>query len=56
MRRLFLILCLAALEFAAPAQSTTNSFPLWSNGAPGALGTADKDIPTLADLFDKYLK
>jgi len=23
------------------------SLPLWPNGAPGALGTADKDIPTL---------
>jgi len=26
---------------------STNSFPLWPDGAPGALGTADKDIPTL---------
>ena len=25
----------------------SNSFPLWPNGAPGALGKADKDIPTL---------
>src|SRR3974390_2947911 len=23
------------------------SFPLWKDGAPGALGNADKDIPTL---------
>jgi acetyl esterase/lipase len=29
--------------FAQPS----NSFPLWPNGAPGALGTAEKDIPTL---------
>ncbi|MGH7972126.1 MAG: alpha/beta hydrolase [Limisphaerales bacterium] len=28
------------------AQAAT-SFPLWPNGAPGALGNADKDIPTL---------
>jgi len=28
------------------AQSAT-SFPLWPDGAPGALGSADKDIPTL---------
>lgn len=34
--------CLAALQAADPA-----SFPLWPDGAPGALGTADKDIPTL---------
>src|SRR5579859_3817887 len=26
---------------------STDSFPLWPQGAPGALGTADKDIPTL---------
>ena len=25
----------------------TNSFPLWTNGAPGALGNDPKDIPTL---------
>jgi acetyl esterase/lipase len=25
----------------------TNSFPLWTNGAPGALGNDAKDIPTL---------
>jgi len=26
---------------------TADTFPLWEKGAPGALGTADKDIPTL---------
>ncbi len=31
---------------SAQAQPT-NSFPLWPGGAPGALGKADKDIPTL---------
>src|ERR1035441_4027380 len=25
----------------------TNSFPLWAEGAPGALGKEPKDIPTL---------
>ncbi len=30
------------------AQAQTNSpLPLWPDGAPGALGTADKDIPTI---------
>ena len=30
------------------AQAQTNqTFPLWPNGAPGALGTSEKDIPTL---------
>ena len=31
---------------SAQAQPT-NSFPLWPEGAPGALGKEDKDIPTL---------
>ena len=35
---------------SARAQST-NSFPLWSEGAPGALGKADKDIPTLTPYW-----
>lgn len=42
---------LSAFLLAAAAASTalaqTNSFPLWENGAPGALGSDDKDRPTL---------
>ena len=34
--------------FASAHAQPTNSFPLWPDGAPGALGKADKDIPTLA--------
>ncbi len=33
--------------FALAQAEPTNSFPLWPDGAPGALGQADKDIPTL---------
>src|SRR6266516_4490263 len=40
-------LCAGAL---AQAQST-NSLPLWPEGAPGALGKEDKDIPTLTPYF-----
>jgi acetyl esterase/lipase len=40
---------------AATAQPT-NSFPLWPEGAPGALGTADKDIPTLTPYFPEAAK
>jgi acetyl esterase/lipase len=29
----------------------TNSFPLWPDGAPGALGKKEKDIPTLTPFF-----
>lgn len=39
-----------AIACCAPAQtpSVKKGEPLWPNGAPGALGTADEDIPTLA--------
>jgi len=39
--------CLAAAVQAQP----TNSFPLWPDGAPGALGSQEKDIPTLTAFF-----
>src|SRR5436190_11147806 len=29
----------------------TDSFPLWPNGAPDALGKAEKDIPTLTSFW-----
>jgi acetyl esterase/lipase len=32
---------------AATQAQPTNAFPLWPDGAPGALGSAEKDIPTL---------
>jgi len=43
---LFVFGCLAAVQ-AQP----TNSFPLWPNGAPGALGSTEKDIPTLTPVW-----
>ncbi len=40
------------LGWLASAQAQpTNSFPLWPEGAPGALGKADKDIPTLTPYW-----
>jgi acetyl esterase/lipase len=33
--------------FASAQAQPTNSFPLWPDAAPGALGQQDKDIPTL---------
>ena len=46
---------LGMLAFAGWVISTqgqpTNSFPLWPEGAPGALGTQEKDIPTLTPYF-----
>src|SRR5438067_1584178 len=43
---------LALLFPAAFVQAqSTNSLPLWPDGAPGALGKEDKDIPTLTPFF-----
>jgi acetyl esterase/lipase len=36
-----------ALFFCVGIVRAQTTFPLWPDGAPGALGTADKDIPTL---------
>jgi acetyl esterase/lipase len=36
---------------AAAQGQPTNSFPLWPEGAPGALGQKEKDIPTLTPYF-----
>jgi acetyl esterase/lipase len=37
--------------FASATAQPTNSFALWPEGAPGALGKEDKDIPTLTPFF-----
>ncbi|MCL4787967.1 MAG: alpha/beta hydrolase [Verrucomicrobia bacterium] len=44
---LLVLLCVVVL---AQAQSPS-SFPLWPDGAPGALGKEDKDIPTLTPFL-----
>ena len=41
------LLTLLAFTSIAGAAESTNSFPLWPDGAPGSLGQADKDTPTL---------
>jgi acetyl esterase/lipase len=46
MKTIILLAVLFGGLTAAQAQST-NTFPLWPDGAPGALGQQDKDIPTL---------
>jgi len=46
MKRLALLTVLIATLLSAQPQ-TPKPMPLWPNGAPGALGTADVDIPTL---------
>jgi acetyl esterase/lipase len=61
MKILLSILLATFIGATAIAQETNNAstppgeprsaFPLWSGEAPGALGTADKDIPTLTPFF-----
>jgi acetyl esterase/lipase len=46
MKRIIVMAAFFTWLAAAPAQPA-NSFPLWPDGAPGALGQGDKDIPTL---------
>jgi len=46
MKTLLLLAALMVTPFMTRAQST-HSFPLWPEGAPGALGTSTNDIPTL---------
>ena len=46
MKHFIRLLAFLTLFSTARAQ-TTNVIKLWPDGAPGALGTADKDIPTL---------
>ncbi len=45
----FLLFCAGGAAQAQP----TNAIPLWPAGAPGALGSAEKDIPTLTAYFPR---
>lgn len=44
---LALLTCCALMQLHPASAQTTNTFPLWPAAAPGALGTAPQDIPTL---------
>jgi acetyl esterase/lipase len=46
---------LLAVKTLAHAQPT-NSFPIWPEGAPGALGKDEKDIPTLTPFLPEPAK
>ena len=50
MKCLLILVSILASAFSGYSQPT-NSFPLWPEGAPGALGTNAKDIPTLTPYF-----
>jgi len=49
-KNLLVLALLTGLTSIASAQST-NAFPLWPDGTPGALGKEDKDIPTLTPFL-----
>ena len=55
MKNRILMLAFGGLFVSAQAQPT-NSFPLWTGDAPGALGKQDKDIPTLTPYFAESAK
>ncbi len=46
MKILFVLFALVALSLMTQA-APSEPVPLWPDGAPGALGKEDKDIPTL---------
>lgn len=50
LKRLAFLLPLVGLTTISSAQFT-NSFPLWPDGAPGALGKGTNDIPTLTPFL-----
>src|SRR5512138_1121807 len=46
MKTVLVLVALGSLLSISRAEET-KTFPLWADGAPGALGTAEKDVPTL---------
>src|SRR5436190_21941898 len=54
--RTIILLMLTLLAMTSVRSQTTNSFPLWPEGAPGALGKQDKDIPTLTPFLPEAAK
>lgn len=55
MKLLFTLLAVFLFTLIVQAQPT-NPLPLWPEGAPGALGTEDKDIPTLTPFWPNPAK
>jgi acetyl esterase/lipase len=49
--KLFLPILAAMFLSSAASAHQTNAIPLWPEGPPGSLGTAEKDIPTLTPYF-----
>ena len=51
MKALFALIAVAFVLVSASAQTQSEAFPLWKDGAPGAKGTEAKDIPTLTPFL-----
>ncbi len=51
MKSLFALIAAAFVAVSAAAQTQSEAFPLWKDGAPGAKGTEAKDIPTLTPFL-----
>lgn len=53
MKRILLLMTLALMNAVAPvdAVEVREAFPLWPDGAPGALGASSNDIPTLTPFL-----
>ena len=49
-------LCLLLAGITLSSSQTNQSLPLWPDGAPGALGTESKDIPTLTPFLPDSAK
>jgi acetyl esterase/lipase len=54
--RIILVLIGVSLCLVAVHGQPTKPFPLWADGAPGALGTSEKDIPTLTPYLPEPAK
>lgn len=55
MKIILVLIALCECAIASHGQPT-KPFPLWPDAAPGALGTAEKDIPTLTPYFPEPAK
>ena len=54
--RIMLVLVGVYVGWVASYGQPTKPFPLWPDGAPGAMGTAEKDIPTLTPYLPEPAK
>jgi acetyl esterase/lipase len=54
--KILIVMALSLLSLLSTHAQTSPPFPLWPDGAPGALGQAEKDIPTLTAYLPEPAK